>query len=786
MKRINILNSVVVSMLPLAMAHSSSRTRKGSLFYSWFFSYVLVLFLPLIVSLVVYIQAATLIEQEMNRANDALLDQVKYNTDVFLDNLFKMSLRISESKRLQGLLYYERPISDFQYYTIYQVAADLGLQRFSGLRFSNFYIYLKNLKATIGPNGFHDSELQYETAHGGGDLGFSAWTEIMETYHRRRFISLPRKDDRAEFVDTIAYLQTVPELNPVDPPATLVVLVDKESLASVLYGSRLADSGFNLILDGQGQLIASSGAETPPTGILQNLEAFHGDAFSTEIDGIEYHVSERRSDVGEWRYVSFVPRSAYRRNALALQHYAILGFFICILIGVGASYLQSLLRYSPILRLLKIFPDRGERTTVANSRNEFSWLEENISIALRDRERLDERVKSQETTLDAFDFLRAIRGQAILRYDFFPSWTAARPPCFTILSCVVRAGEDFFPGKTEEEKRTLAPLVAGNIIESLMKRRGDAFVAELDERIVCLFRSTDAIEAAATAAAVAKECFDFLASRYHLGLTIGRGGSKDDIALLHESFNESVRAADYRLILGTGRLIGIEEIIGRLDSLEYPLEMEQRLIFALRAGDLDSASSVLEKVFRSNFAEHSISVEMARCLIFNLVSTMIKAIAEIDSRFGSAFWDHTLPLKRLQSCETVEEVKIEVAALTAEVCSFVNANKKSHNVLLKERMLDYIEAELTDPNLCSATIAAELKLNTAYCSRFFKEHVGVGTAEYITRVRVDRAKGLVVDHSLTLERVASLCGFPGSIALIRAFKKLEGMTPGQFRTMGRN
>ena len=60
--------------------------------------------------------------------------------------------------------------------------------------------------------------------------------------------------------------------------------------------------------------------------------------------------------------------------------------------------------------------------------------------------------------------------------------------------------------------------------------------------------------------------------------------------------------------------------------------------------------------------------------------------------------------------------------------------------------------------------------------------MGVGLLDYIHRCRIDEAKTLMKDNpAIRVKEVADRTGFYNVSAFIRVFKKIEDMTPGQYR-----
>ena len=79
-----------------------------------------------------------------------------------------------------------------------------------------------------------------------------------------------------------------------------------------------------------------------------------------------------------------------------------------------------------------------------------------------------------------------------------------------------------------------------------------------------------------------------------------------------------------------------------------------------------------------------------------------------------------------------------------------------------------------------------LGLNATYISRVFLANTGEGLLNYINRYRVEKAKALLANPSLTVESAGAMVGFGSSNSFIRVFRKYEYMTPGQYQQMERD
>jgi AraC-like DNA-binding protein len=79
------------------------------------------------------------------------------------------------------------------------------------------------------------------------------------------------------------------------------------------------------------------------------------------------------------------------------------------------------------------------------------------------------------------------------------------------------------------------------------------------------------------------------------------------------------------------------------------------------------------------------------------------------------------------------------------------------------------------------SVAAHFHLSTGHVSRLFRNEGLSGFSEYLNRVRIDRAKLLLRQHPLTLDEIASKCGYTDTAYFCRVFKQLTRLTPTAYR-----
>ena len=214
---------------------------------------------------------------------------------------------------------------------------------------------------------------------------------------------------------------------------------------------------------------------------------------------------------------------------------------------------------------------------------------------------------------------------------------------------------------------------------------------------------------------------------------------------------------------------------------EYTLAKEYQLINVIKAGDFNKGGSIIGTIFEKSFQNGHFSINIARCLSYDIVGTVMKAIESTDSDTGKEFLDGLNPIQCLIDCKTIEEMKIRLTGIIEEVCSFMGKNKKGCNRKLIDNIIVYINSNYSNYNISISFIADRFDSNPAYLSRLFKEQTGQNLLDYINIVRIEKAKQFMKDSDQRIYKVAEKVGYNDSNTFIKTFKKYEGITPTEFK-----
>ncbi|CAH1193018.1 HTH-type transcriptional activator RhaR [Paenibacillus allorhizoplanae] len=100
---------------------------------------------------------------------------------------------------------------------------------------------------------------------------------------------------------------------------------------------------------------------------------------------------------------------------------------------------------------------------------------------------------------------------------------------------------------------------------------------------------------------------------------------------------------------------------------------------------------------------------------------------------------------------------------------------------IMEQVDSYLQAQLS-AEISINDIADRVNLNVSYLSREFKKYKGIAPIEYLTQIRIDKAKQLLTDDSnLMFKDIATLVGYSNQYYFSKVFKFITGLTPTEYK-----
>ena len=114
------------------------------------------------------------------------------------------------------------------------------------------------------------------------------------------------------------------------------------------------------------------------------------------------------------------------------------------------------------------------------------------------------------------------------------------------------------------------------------------------------------------------------------------------------------------------------------------------------------------------------------------------------------------------------------------VCRKIATRREEQSESIISKAKAYIKENFAK-ELSLDEISRVVNISPYYFSKLFKEESGENFIEYLTRVRISRAKELLSNPALSIKEICGMAGYSDPNYFSRIFKKQEDVTPSEYR-----
>ncbi len=101
-----------------------------------------------------------------------------------------------------------------------------------------------------------------------------------------------------------------------------------------------------------------------------------------------------------------------------------------------------------------------------------------------------------------------------------------------------------------------------------------------------------------------------------------------------------------------------------------------------------------------------------------------------------------------------------------------------------DRMIDNVISDIREhytEDISLTSLAAKYNISMGHLSKMIKERLQVNFSDYIASLRIQRAKELLRDESISIQEIAEIVGYNDYFYFTKVFKKVEGISPSKYR-----
>lgn len=218
----------------------------------------------------------------------------------------------------------------------------------------------------------------------------------------------------------------------------------------------------------------------------------------------------------------------------------------------------------------------------------------------------------------------------------------------------------------------------------------------------------------------------------------------------------------------------------RLEALDLDMEIE-KLIITIKTGDAGMGLSKLEGMFDYIKRNKDLSLVQIKIHFMAVISAVIRETQKVGASSENVFGNGFEPVDSINGCRLMLEVYSVMKEFIMKACDYFKNKKGVKNLKTVERAIDYICENLGNPELDIRMVAEHVDMSPNYFGSIFKNETREFFTDFLTRMRIDKARKLLAETGLKVYEVALLSGFKEAYYFGVKFKAQEGITPLEYR-----
>ena len=208
-------------------------------------------------------------------------------------------------------------------------------------------------------------------------------------------------------------------------------------------------------------------------------------------------------------------------------------------------------------------------------------------------------------------------------------------------------------------------------------------------------------------------------------------------------------------------------------------ELSVKLTRLVTSGDEQGLHDALKEIMTQYILESNLPAWLQQILLNELQAILFHILVRLELEeqeyqkyFSELEKEHRIPL--------IEQIT-STLGLYRSLCALVNEKKTKEAGKMMPAILAFLDANYGDPDLSLTMVADTFQISVPYLSSLFKASAGVNFSNYVEDVRIEKAKGFLKNTSMSVGEIAVATGYSSTNSFSRAFRRVTGDSASEYR-----
>lgn len=302
-------------------------------------------------------------------------------------------------------------------------------------------------------------------------------------------------------------------------------------------------------------------------------------------------------------------------------------------------------------------------------------------------------------------------------------------------------------------------------------------ILQFDESAAKQGRSECVTQLSLVAAAMANNIRQCLRMEVIIGISPMRQGLQE----LPECHRQAAEAVRWRGLYETQNVFYAEDFSKKDASIRIPWQDKaDRLVEWMKTGRKSEEIGEASRRFVSDIAPILETNESAAAIALSIAYRVYAMLLDMKETIGDKFRELD-PIVYFQIQSSAIEIKNRLEEFLSEAAALIHSSMEDRDSVIVQQAVDYIRLAYRNKGLKIQDIADHVHLSPNYLSYLFKRIAGETVWEFVTALRMEESRHLLLSTSKKRYEIADEVGYESPEHFSRIFKRFYGESPNTVR-----
>ncbi len=712
---------------------------------------------------------------------------ISEQVDNEIQNLRYATLSILNNKELKNFEYFSKSVSPDSLFRTKDMMREISYLQNSYPSLKSIWLYGLNNHVVLTSQGCFNDEEFFQKRTRINNISGKDFSSSMSKDFTFQYLCTSTIEDPNGKSECFSFIRSITNYSE-KPDGQILLNMDSGILSSIMNKASQKKELTVILLDDENHVITATASAVFPYEEYTDIMKEIGDGSLKEKGGI-YSINAGGEQYSGWitdssenglQYLTLINNRMLLQNVDYIRVVTFSLLAVCLVLSVFLTSAITNRMFLPIKNILRYIKMEQHLDGVSENYNDIALIEKFIDYMKAQNAVLQNTVNSYTAIMQEMlltELLYSSEQPSLMEIYQEYDLTAIFPyKCFTAAIIPIQQSENGYSlDKEVMEDRIF-------VLQNSDRHRQNLKIYPLthNEWLILIFNSKNQSKDS-----IVNDFMDDLKTEYFsqtgANLLCAYGKTFASILKLYDSFHQAINVLTIKPYTSENSPVSYQQAMeSTYITSNYTKDMEVRLIRMVKSGTSgDSAMCVLREIIDQNKNDHFSPLKL-ESLFVQLIMTINRIIDEMSLDSGAIFEKDINHYRVLDRYPTIQEKERYIIGTYDKLITYAKNLKSNKSYEIYLEMLNYVTENYSN-DISLNDFSYRVNLSPSYLSSLFKEYQHNTFLDYINHFRISKAKPLLINTSQPISQIAEQVGYGNVNTFIRIFKKLESLTPGQYR-----